>query len=103
MILRLFIVLALWWPGLAIAAVTEVGTPTLGDGTAGGTSISVARTTTSGSKGLTVQLSYYNGSGAVAAPTCSSATGLGFCLTGGGSSTDNTNAATGVYVTLNYK
>lgn len=30
-------------------------------------------------------------------------TGLGFCLTGGGSSTDNTNAATGVYVTLNYK
>lgn len=30
-------------------------------------------------------------------------TGLGFCLTGGGASTDNTNAATGVYVTLNYK
>lgn len=30
-------------------------------------------------------------------------TGIGFCLTGGGSSTDNTNAATGVYVTLNYK
>jgi uncharacterized cupin superfamily protein len=30
-------------------------------------------------------------------------TGLGFCLTGGGSSTDNTNAATGVYVTLHYK
>jgi hypothetical protein len=30
-------------------------------------------------------------------------TGLGFCLTGGGSSTDNTNAATGVYVSLNYK
>lgn len=31
------------------------------------------------------------------------ATGIGFCLTGGGSSTDNTNAATGVYLTLLYK
>lgn len=31
------------------------------------------------------------------------ATGIGFCLTGGGSSTDNTNAATGVYVTIGYK
>ena len=30
-------------------------------------------------------------------------TGIGFCLTGGGSSTDNTNAATGVYVTIKYK
>lgn len=30
-------------------------------------------------------------------------TGLGFCLTGGGSSSDNTNAATGVYVSLLYK
>jgi len=30
-------------------------------------------------------------------------TGIGFCLTGGGNSTDNTNAATGVYVTLHYK
>lgn len=30
-------------------------------------------------------------------------TGIGFCLTGGGSSTDNTNAATGVYITLLYK
>lgn len=30
-------------------------------------------------------------------------TGIGFCLTGGGSSTDNTNAATGVYVTIGYK
>jgi hypothetical protein len=30
------------------------------------------------------------------------ATGIGFCLTGGGSSTDNTSAATGVYVTLAY-
>jgi hypothetical protein len=30
-------------------------------------------------------------------------TGIGFCLTGGGSSTDNTNAATGVYLTLFYK
>jgi hypothetical protein len=30
-------------------------------------------------------------------------TGIGFCLTGGGSSTDNSNAATGVYVTLHYK
>ncbi len=50
---------------------TEVGTPTLGLDTGGGTSISVPRTTTSGSKSLTVQLSYYNGSGAVAAPTLS--------------------------------
>ncbi len=30
-------------------------------------------------------------------------TGIGFCLTGGGSSTDNTNAATGLYVSINYK
>lgn len=30
-------------------------------------------------------------------------TGIGFCLTGGGSSTDNTNAATGVYITILYK
>lgn len=30
-------------------------------------------------------------------------TGIGFCLTGGGSSTDNTNAATGVYITIKYK
>lgn len=52
-------------------AVTEVGTATLGSDTGGGTSISVARTTTSGSKGLSVQLSYYNGSGTVAAPTLS--------------------------------
>lgn len=29
--------------------------------------------------------------------------GIGFCLTGGGSSTDNTNAATGVYVSIKYK
>jgi hypothetical protein len=30
-------------------------------------------------------------------------TGLGFCLTGGGGSTDNTSAATGVYITLQYR
>lgn len=30
-------------------------------------------------------------------------TGIAFCFTGGGSSTDNTNAATGVYITLFYK
>ena len=30
-------------------------------------------------------------------------TGIGYCLTGGGSSTDNTNAATGVYITVLYK
>ncbi len=30
-------------------------------------------------------------------------TGIGFCLTGGGSSTDNTNAATGVYLSIGYK
>jgi hypothetical protein len=52
-------------------AISEVGTATLGSDTGGGTSISVSRTTTSGSKGLTVQLSYYNGSGTVAAPTLS--------------------------------
>lgn len=30
-------------------------------------------------------------------------TGIGFCVTGGSSSTDNTNAATGVFVTILYK
>lgn len=30
-------------------------------------------------------------------------TGIGFCITGGGSSTDNTNAAAGVYLTIGYK
>jgi len=30
-------------------------------------------------------------------------TGIAFCLTGGGASTDNTNAATGVYLTILYK
>lgn len=30
-------------------------------------------------------------------------TGIAFCLTGGGSSTDNTNAATGVYLAASYK
>lgn len=30
-------------------------------------------------------------------------TGIGYCLTGGGSSTDNTNAATGVYISIWYK
>jgi hypothetical protein len=30
-------------------------------------------------------------------------TGLAFCLTGGGSSTDNTNAATGVYIAIYFK
>jgi hypothetical protein len=30
-------------------------------------------------------------------------TGLGFCLTGGPSSTDNTNAATGVFISLSYR
>jgi hypothetical protein len=29
--------------------------------------------------------------------------GIGFCLTGGGGSTDNTSAATGVYITILYK
>lgn len=52
-------------------AITEVGSPTLGSDTVGGTSISVARTTTSGSKGLTVQMSWYNASGTVTAPTLS--------------------------------
>jgi hypothetical protein len=78
--------------------------------------------------GTLYYLRLYN---STAAPTCSSATdfvetipvpasttgagyvrdisvgeafsqGIGFCLTGGGSSTDNTNAATGVYLTLLY-
>ena len=70
-ICKLLLILVLSWPVTSWAAITEVGTPTLGSDTGGGTSISVARTTTSGSKGLTVQLSYYNGSGAVAAPTLS--------------------------------
>jgi hypothetical protein len=30
-------------------------------------------------------------------------TGIGYCLTGGGSSTDNTSAATGVYISILYK
>lgn len=30
-------------------------------------------------------------------------TGIGFCLTGGGTSTDNTNAATGVFLSITYK
>lgn len=30
-------------------------------------------------------------------------TGIGYCLTGGGGSTDNTNAATGIYLTILYK
>lgn len=30
-------------------------------------------------------------------------TGIGFCITGGGSSTDNTSAATGLYLTIIYK
>jgi hypothetical protein len=30
-------------------------------------------------------------------------TGIGFCLTGGGSSTDNSNAAVGVFITIHYK
>ena len=30
-------------------------------------------------------------------------TGIGYCLTGGGSSTDNTSAATGVYINIWYK
>lgn len=71
MMIRLLLLIALLIPHPILAAITEVGTPTLGSDTGGGTSISVARTTTSGSRGLTVQLSYYNGSGAVAAPTLS--------------------------------
>ncbi len=31
------------------------------------------------------------------------AAGIGFCLTGGPSSTDNTNAATGVFVNMDYR
>ncbi len=31
------------------------------------------------------------------------ANGIGFCITAGGSSTDNTSAATGVYVSIGYK
>jgi hypothetical protein len=30
-------------------------------------------------------------------------TGIGFCITGGAASTDNTSAATGVFVTVTYK
>ena len=31
------------------------------------------------------------------------ATGIGYCITGGSSSTDNTNAATGIFGTIAYK
>jgi hypothetical protein len=41
--------------------------------------------------------------GRINTPPQAFSTGIGFCLTGGGSSTDNTNAATGVYITLLYK
>jgi hypothetical protein len=41
--------------------------------------------------------------GRINTPPQAYSTGIGFCLTGGGASTDNTNAATGVYVTLLYK
>jgi hypothetical protein len=76
--------------------------------------------------GTTYYLRLYN---AASAPTCSSATnfirsipvagtstngyaltvgetfatGIAFCFTGGGSSTDNTNAATGIYISLDYR
>lgn len=76
--------------------------------------------------GTTYYLRWYNLS---AAPTCSSATGfvgtipllatssagrsltvgigfstgIGYCVTGGGSSTDNTNAATGIYIWHDFK
>lgn len=41
--------------------------------------------------------------GRINTPPQAFSTGIAFCLTGGGSSTDNTNAATGVYITLLYK
>jgi hypothetical protein len=54
-----------------------------------------------------IPIPHANGAGAgIAAnqhPGEAFGTGIGFCLTGGGSSTDNTNAATGVYITLLYK
>lgn len=71
LLIRLIVLALILLPSQLLATISEVGTPTLDSNTSGGTSISVARTTTSGSKGLTVQLSWYNGSGAVAAPTLS--------------------------------
>lgn len=41
--------------------------------------------------------------GRINTPPQAFSTGIAFCLTGGGSSTDNSNAATGVYITLLYK
>lgn len=41
--------------------------------------------------------------GRINSPPQSFSSGIAFCLTGGGSNTDNTNAATGVYITLLFK
>lgn len=62
------------------AAVTEVGTATLGVDQTASNSLTISRTVTSGSKGLTVQLSYYNGSGAVSPPTMNWNTSEAFTL-----------------------
>lgn len=40
---------------------------------------------------------------ATASTSASTAAGIGFCITGGAANTDNTNAATGVFVTLEIK
>lgn len=61
-------------------AVNEVGTPTTHDDTVGGTAYSAARTVTAGSKGLTIQISYYNASGAVTPPTMNWNTNEAFTL-----------------------
>ena len=54
----------------------------------------------------TIPLAHGTGTGAgISRPQAPQAysTGIGFCLTGGGSSTDNTNAAAGVYLTVLYR
>lgn len=40
---------------------------------------------------------------AIALPGYAYSAGIGFCLTGGGANNDNTNAATGVFLTLLYQ
>lgn len=71
-ICSLILLLALGWPGASWAAVTETGTATLHSNLSGGTSFSQSKTVTGGANTcLTVQLTYYNGSGAVTPPTLS--------------------------------
>lgn len=79
---------------------TEVGSATPYDGSAGGTSFSLARTVTSGSTFLTLQISYYNGSGAVGFPTLSWNTSETMTLTISDSGAGG-DYRTGIYTLVN--